>query len=48
VADEDGLVAVGCLAFLDPPKDSAATAIRALHRHGVEVKVITGARPSAR
>jgi Mg2+-importing ATPase len=42
VADEDGLVAVGCLAFLDPPKDSAATAIRALHRHGVEVKVITG------
>ena len=25
-----GLTAVGCLAFLDPPKDSAATAIRAL------------------
>ncbi|MGB3747874.1 MAG: magnesium-translocating P-type ATPase [Rhodanobacter sp.] len=42
VADEDGLVAVGCLAFLDPPKDSAATAIRALHQHGVAVKVITG------
>jgi Mg2+-importing ATPase len=42
VADESGLVAVGCLAFLDPPKDSAATAIRALHQHGVEVKVITG------
>ncbi|TAL87714.1 MAG: magnesium-translocating P-type ATPase [Rhodanobacter sp.] len=41
-ADEDDLVAVGCLAFLDPPKDSAATAIRALHHHGVEVKVITG------
>src|SRR6185312_3412494 len=37
-----GLVAVGCLAFLDPPKDSAATAIRALNQHGVEVKVITG------
>jgi Mg2+-importing ATPase len=42
VADESALVAVGCLAFLDPPKDSAATAIRALHHHGVEVKVITG------
>jgi len=42
VADESDLVAVGCLAFLDPPKDSAATAIRALHQHGVEVKVITG------
>jgi P-type Mg2+ transporter len=42
VADESGLIAVGCLAFLDPPKDSAATAIRALHAHGVEVKVITG------
>ena len=42
VADESELVAVGCLAFLDPPKDSAATAIRALHHHGVEVKVITG------
>jgi Mg2+-importing ATPase len=42
VADEGGLTAVGCLAFLDPPKDSAATAIAALHHHGVEVKVITG------
>ena len=42
VADEVGLTAVGCLAFLDPPKDSAATAIRALHQHGVAVKVITG------
>ncbi|WP_426687276.1 magnesium-translocating P-type ATPase [Rhodanobacter ginsengiterrae] len=42
VADESELVAVGCLAFLDPPKDSAATAIRALNQHGVEVKVITG------
>jgi P-type Mg2+ transporter len=42
VADESNLVAVGCLAFLDPPKDSAATAIAALNHHGVEVKVITG------
>ena len=42
VKDESDLVAIGCLAFLDPPKDSAATAIAALHHHGVEVKVITG------
>lgn len=42
IADEAGLTAVGCLAFLDPPKDSAATAIRALAHHGVAVKVITG------
>jgi len=42
VADETGLTAVGCLAFLDPPKDSAATAIRALNHHGVAVTVITG------
>lgn len=42
VADENELVAVGCLAFLDPPKDSAASAIAALRAHGVAVKVITG------
>jgi Mg2+-importing ATPase len=42
VKDESDLIAIGCLAFLDPPKDSAATAIAALHHHGVQVKVITG------
>jgi Mg2+-importing ATPase len=42
LADETELTAIGCLAFLDPPKDTAATAIAALHHHGVEVKVITG------
>ncbi|WP_404649177.1 magnesium-translocating P-type ATPase [Dyella flagellata] len=42
LADETELTAIGCLAFLDPPKDTAATAIAALHQHGVEVKVITG------
>ncbi|MBO9663111.1 magnesium-translocating P-type ATPase [Dokdonella sp.] len=42
VADEDGLIAVGCLAFLDPPKDTAASAIAALRQHGVAVKVVTG------
>jgi Mg2+-importing ATPase len=42
IADEAGLTAIGCLAFLDPPKDSARTAIAALDHHGVGVKVITG------
>jgi Mg2+-importing ATPase len=42
IADEAGLTAIGCLAFLDPPKDTAQTAIAALHHHGVEVKVLTG------
>ena len=42
IADEMGLTAIGCLAFLDPPKDTAHTAIAALNHHGVAVKVITG------
>ena len=42
VKDESGLVLVGYIAFLDPPKDSAREAIAALHRHGVEVKILTG------
>ena len=32
----------GYLAFLDPPKDTAKTAIAALRQHGVAVKVLTG------
>ncbi|MDB5855853.1 MAG: mgtA [Herminiimonas sp.] len=40
--DEANLVLVGYIAFLDSPKDSAAEAIRALKRHGVTVKVLTG------
>ncbi len=42
VADESGLVLVGHVAFLDPPKESAAPALRALAAHGVAVKVLTG------
>ena len=41
-ADESGLVLTGYLAFLDPPKDSAAKAITALRQNGVTVKVLTG------
>ena len=41
-ADESDLVLTGYLAFLDPPKDSAAKAITALRLNGVTVKVLTG------
>jgi Mg2+-importing ATPase len=41
-ADECNLVLTGYLAFLDPPKDTAARAITALRQHGVTVKVLTG------
>jgi P-type Mg2+ transporter len=41
-ADENELVLTGYLAFLDPPKDSAAKAITALRQNGVTVKVLTG------
>ena len=42
VEDEVDMVLIGYLAFLDPPKESTAAAIAALHEHGVEVKILTG------
>lgn len=42
VADEIDMTLIGYLAFLDPPKDSAAKAVKALGEYGVEVKVLTG------
>jgi P-type Mg2+ transporter len=42
VRDEADLVLLGYIAFLDPPKESAAQAIAALAAHGVDVKVLTG------
>ncbi|MCR6700919.1 MAG: HAD-IC family P-type ATPase [Dokdonella sp.] len=42
VADEAGLTLVGVIAFLDPPKESAAPALRALAAHGIRVKVLSG------
>jgi Mg2+-importing ATPase len=45
LADECDLTFVGLIAFLDPPKDSAAQAIRDLNRGGVAVKVLTGDNP---
>jgi Mg2+-importing ATPase len=42
VKDESALILTGYIAFLDPPKDSAAQAISDLSRHGVTVKILTG------
>lgn len=42
VADESGMVLIGYLAFLDPPKVSTAGAIASLREYGVETKILTG------
>lgn len=42
VKDECDMVLLGYLAFLDPPKESTAEAIKALMEHGVSTKVLTG------
>ncbi|AZA80575.1 magnesium-translocating P-type ATPase [Chryseobacterium lactis] len=42
VADEDHLILTGFIGFLDPAKPSAEPSIKALHKLGVEVKVVTG------
>ena len=40
--DEEDLILMGYIAFLDPPKESAKQAIAALQGCGVEVKILTG------
>jgi len=42
LADESELVLIGYVAFLDPPKESTAPALKALAAHGIAVKVLTG------
>lgn len=42
VKDECEMVLLGYLAFLDPPKESTADAIKALKVHGVNTKILTG------
>ncbi|SDO29053.1 Mg2+-importing ATPase [Eubacterium maltosivorans] len=42
VKDECGMVLMGYLAFLDPPKESAFAAIKALREYGVTTKILTG------
>ena len=41
-SDESDLILLGYIAFLDPPKDSAAAAIADLAKAGVAVKILTG------
>ncbi len=41
-SDENDLVLAGFVAFVDPIRDSAATAVRTLAEHGVAVKILTG------
>jgi len=42
VGDETELVLAGFAAFLDPPKESAASALEALRAAGVAIKIVTG------
>jgi Mg2+-importing ATPase len=42
VADERDMVLKGFLAFLDPPKETAAEAIARLNQYHVDVKILTG------
>ena len=42
VADESELTLIGYIAFLDPPKESTAPALKALAANGITVKILTG------
>ena len=42
VQDESKMVLIGFVGFLDPPKESAKSAIKALKKYGVDTIVLTG------
>lgn len=42
IADEDDLILIGFLAFLDPPKDTAKETINLLEQSGIKIMVLTG------
>lgn len=42
IKDEEDMVFMGYLAFLDPPKETTAKAIQALQTYGVLTKILTG------
>ncbi|AIK95662.1 metal ABC transporter ATPase [Candidatus Paracaedibacter acanthamoebae] len=42
IHDESGLTFAGFATFFDPPKSSAAEALKKLHENGVKLKIVTG------
>jgi len=42
ITDEDDMIFVGFVAFLDPPKETAKQSINQLSRAGIELKILTG------
>lgn len=42
IADESDMILLGYIAFLDPPKETAAKAIASLAHYGVATKILTG------
>lgn len=42
VSDEKNMVLMGFIGFLDPPKESAKSAIEKLNKNGIKVMVLTG------
>ncbi|MDR1364098.1 MAG: magnesium-translocating P-type ATPase [Oscillospiraceae bacterium] len=42
VEDEKDMTLIGFLAFLDPPRESSAKALKMLWEHGVTTKILTG------
>lgn len=42
VSDENDMVLIGYLAFLDPPKETTAATLKILQEHHVGIKVLTG------
>jgi len=45
VADEEGAVLCGFLAFLDPPKAGVQETLDFMRQHGVDIKILTGDSP---
>lgn len=42
VDDENEMIFVGFVAFMDPPKETAREALRSLRKSGIELKIVTG------
>lgn len=45
VADESGMTLIGLLGMYDPPKETAADALKLLKQQGIAIKVLTGDNP---